>query len=77
MKIEDLVGLSKPLTRFIEVVSQRIGQVFAPYLIKKKAEAKEYEMQIIANAIQKQKYLYHSWSKEHMLENCVLFSCQP
>jgi hypothetical protein len=51
MKIQDLAGLSKPLTRLIEVVSKGIGAVSTPYLIKKTAEARAYEIKVIANAL--------------------------
>jgi hypothetical protein len=52
MKISDLSGLSKPLTRLIEVISQGVGSVCTPYLIRKTAEAKAYEIKVIANALQ-------------------------
>jgi uncharacterized repeat protein (TIGR03899 family) len=43
MKISDLAGLSKPLTRLIEVISAGIGTVSRPYFIKKVADARAYE----------------------------------
>ena len=51
MKISDLTGLSKPLTRLIEVISKGAGNVSASYLIKKKADAKAYEIRTITNAL--------------------------
>jgi uncharacterized repeat protein (TIGR03899 family) len=51
IKIHDLVGLSKPLTRLIEVVSQGVGAVSRPYLIRRLAEARAQEIKTIANAL--------------------------
>ncbi len=51
MDIKDLVGLSKPLTRLIEVVSSGIGAVSKPYLIRRTAEAKAHEIAVIASAL--------------------------
>jgi hypothetical protein len=51
MNISDLAGLSEPLTRLIEVVSKGVGSVFAPYLIRKTAEARAHEIRTIANAL--------------------------
>jgi hypothetical protein len=51
MDIKDLVGLSKPLTRLIEVISTGIGAVSSPYLIRRTAEAKAHEMRVIATAL--------------------------
>lgn len=51
MEIKDLVGLSKPLTRLIDVISQGIGAVTRPYLIRKNAEAKADEVRIISCAL--------------------------
>ena len=42
IKIEDVAGLSKPLTRLIEVIAQGIGNVTTPYLIRKTAEARAH-----------------------------------
>lgn len=52
MKIADIAGLSKPLTRLIEVVSQGVGAVASSYLIRKRAEAKAHEIEVIADALQ-------------------------
>jgi len=51
MEIKDLVGLSKPLERLIDVISKGIGAVSAPYLVRKNADAKAYEIETISNAL--------------------------
>ena len=51
MEIKDLAGLSKPLQKLIEVVSNGIGAISKPYLIKKTADAKAYEIKVISEAI--------------------------
>lgn len=51
MDIKDLAGLSKPLKKLIEVVSQGIGAISKPYLIRKTADAKAYEIKVISQAI--------------------------
>lgn len=51
MEIKDLAGLSKPLTRLIEVISDGIGAVSRPYLLKKTAEAKAHEVRVISAAL--------------------------
>ncbi|MFL1895116.1 DUF2806 domain-containing protein [Aquimarina sp. 2-A2] len=52
-KIKDVFGLSKPLTKLIEVIAQGTGAISQPYLIKKNADAKAYEIDVIAKAITK------------------------
>lgn len=54
MKIENLIGLSKPLTKLIEVVSNGIGAISKPYMIRKTADAKAYEITKIAETIKDQ-----------------------
>ena len=51
MDIKDLVGLSEPLTRLIEVISKGVGEVTAPYLTRKNADAKAYEIRVIGNSL--------------------------
>lgn len=51
MEIKDIAGLSKPLTRLIEVISQGIGAVSRPYLIRRTADAKAHEVRVIAAAL--------------------------
>lgn len=53
MEIKDLAGLSQPLTKLVEVVSAGIGQLSEPFLIRKKADAKAYEINTIAEAVRK------------------------
>jgi uncharacterized repeat protein (TIGR03899 family) len=51
MEVKDLVGLSAPLTKLIEVVSEGVGGLSKAYLIRKTADAKAYEIKIISQAI--------------------------
>ena len=51
MNLSDLTGLSKPLTRLVEVVAKGTGNFFAPHLIKKNANARAYELDTMVNAI--------------------------
>jgi hypothetical protein len=51
IKIEDALGLSKPLTRLIEVIAEGVGGVTAPYLIRKTAEARAHEIKTISDAL--------------------------
>ena len=51
MDIKDLAGLSEPLKKLIEVVSQGIGALSRPYLIRKTADAKAYEIKTITQAV--------------------------
>ena len=51
MEIKDLTGLSGPLKKLITVVSAGVGALSKPYLIRKTAEAKAYEIETIAQAI--------------------------
>ena len=60
MEIKDLAGISEPLKRLIEVIAEGIGAISHPYLTKKNAEAKAYEIQLIANAISENKKLIAS-----------------
>ena len=51
MEIKDIAGLSDPLKKLIEVVSAGVGGLSKPYLIRKTADAKAYEIKEIAQAI--------------------------
>jgi len=51
MKISDLTGLSKPLTRLIEVIASGIGAVSRPYFIKREADAHAYEGDVWGTSI--------------------------
>ncbi len=50
-EVRDVVGLSEPLKRLIEVISQGVGAVSRPFLIRKTADARAYEIRTIAAAI--------------------------
>jgi hypothetical protein len=52
LEINDLVGLSKPLTKLVEVISAGIGNVSESYLIKKNADARAYELRTIKETVQ-------------------------
>lgn len=51
MKISDLTGLSKPLTRLIEVIASGIGAVSRPYFIKREANAHAYEAKKLSETL--------------------------
>lgn len=51
MEIKDLAGLSRPLTKLVEVVSQGIGTMYEPTHIKRIAKAKSEEIKMITSAI--------------------------
>jgi len=51
MDIKDLIGLSEPLKRLIDVISKGIGAVSTPYLVRKNADAKAYEIETISRAL--------------------------
>jgi hypothetical protein len=57
MEIKDLAGFSQPMTKLIEVCSSGLGKVCEPYLIKKRANAKAYELEIITKALSDNKSL--------------------
>lgn len=67
MEIKDLVGLSEPLTKLIEVVSNGIGTVFKPRVIRKKADAEAYRIEILAKAEAK-KIMIEGDAKIELLE---------
>ena len=52
LEIKDIVGLSKPLTRLIEVISSGVGAVSRSYLIKKNADARAHEIRLISKALE-------------------------
>ncbi|MFZ5864656.1 MAG: DUF2806 domain-containing protein [Thermodesulfobacteriota bacterium] len=49
--VKDVVGLSEPLKKLIEVVANGIGAVTRPTLIRKEADARAYEIRTIAQAV--------------------------
>lgn len=51
MEVKDLAGISEPLKRLFELLAEGVGSVVRPYLIKKTAEAKAYEMRVISQAL--------------------------
>lgn len=51
VEIHDLAGLSAPLTKLIETVSNAIGKVYEPLHIKRIAQAKAKEISIISSTI--------------------------
>lgn len=51
VEIKDLAGLSSPLKKLIEVVSEGVGALSKPYLIRKNADARAYEMETIAKGM--------------------------
>lgn len=51
MDIKDLAGLSKPLTRLIEVISSGVGKVFSSHFIRKEADSRAYAIKTIAEAL--------------------------
>jgi len=51
IEFKDIVGLSEPLKRLIEVVAEGIGGVARPILTRKNADAKAYEIKTVAEAI--------------------------
>ena len=51
MEITNIAGLSEPIKRLIEVISRGVGNISEPYLTKKNADAKAYEIKVIADAV--------------------------
>lgn len=51
VEIHDLLGLSGPLTKLVETVSNGIGKVYEPLHIRRTAKAKSEEISIISAAI--------------------------
>lgn len=50
--MDDLTGLGKPLTKLIECISKGVGAVAEPYLTRRMADAKAYEIRKIAQAVE-------------------------
>ncbi len=48
--IKDLAGLSEPARKLIEVVSEGIGTLFRPRAMRREADAKAYEIRVLAAA---------------------------
>lgn len=51
VEFKDLVGLSEPLKRLIEVIAEGVGGVSRPMLTRKNADSKAYEIKTIAAVI--------------------------
>lgn len=51
IEIKDIAGLSKPLTRLIEVISDGIGAVSRSHLIRRNADADAHRIKTIAAAL--------------------------
>jgi hypothetical protein len=51
MDIKDLGGLSKPLTKLVEVIAAGVGAIARSYLVKRDADARAYEIEKVAQAL--------------------------
>lgn len=51
VEIKDLVGLSKPLEKLVGVCASGLGKITEPHLIRKNADAKAYEMEVMTQAL--------------------------
>ncbi len=51
MDIKDLTGLSKPLTKLVEVIAAGVGAIARPYLVRRDADARAYEIETVARAL--------------------------
>lgn len=51
MEISDIAGLKEPLSKLIEVSAKGIGNIAEPWLTKRKADAKAYEIKKIGEAL--------------------------
>ena len=50
LEVKDLAGISQPLTKLIEVVSSAIGTLYKPKNIRAIADARGYEVKVLARA---------------------------
>lgn len=50
LEVKDIVGLSKPLTKLIEVVSDATGALYRPRAIRAEADARAYETKVLSHA---------------------------
>ncbi len=66
-EIKDLAGLSAPLTKLIEVVSDGIGTLYKPRAMRKEADAEAYRIEQLATANAK-KELIEGEAKIQLLE---------
>lgn len=65
MEIKDLAGLSGPLTKLVEVIASGVGGVSRPFLTRKNADAKAYEIRKIAEAFNDSRQLLGTVSYEN------------
>lgn len=66
MEIKDLTGLSKPLTKLVEVASKGIGTLYKPRAIRNEADAEAYKQEVIAN-VEAKKMLIEGEAKLELL----------
>ena len=52
IEISDILGLSQPLTKFIETISCGIGTVYKPFHITRMAKARAEEIKLISDAVE-------------------------
>jgi len=73
VEIKDLVGLSKPLTRLIEVSSSGLGTLTQAHFHKRMADAKAYEIRVISEAICENKSVLDkiSYDKTGLVASCA------
>lgn len=57
IELKDIAGLSKPLTKLVEVIAEGVGGISRPFLTRKNAEAKAYEIDTLTQAIAKSQNL--------------------
>lgn len=62
IEISDIVGLKEPITKFIEVCSVGLGKITEPYLIKRKADARAYEIKTITQSLSESQKILSSKS---------------
>lgn len=53
IEVSDILGLSQPITKFIDVISKGLGKFFEPIYTKRMAKAKTYEINQISEEINK------------------------
>jgi len=73
MQIKDLTGLSKPITRLIEVSSVGIGKLTEAHFHKKMSDAKAYEIKVVSEAISDAKGVVDkvSYDRSELFASCT------
>jgi len=51
VEVHDILGLSKPLQKLVETVSNAVGAFYAPTCVRRMAKAKAFELQTIGEAM--------------------------